>query len=329
MKALIVNENANGKKTAQVTDIDPDTLPNGDVTVNVHYSTLNYKDGLCLGSGGGLVKSYPHIPGIDFSGVVKESHNERYKPGDKVLLTGWRVGEMHWGGYAEKARVKADWLVPIPDPLTPYQAMVMGTAGFTAALAVQTLETFGLHSSQGNVLVTGAAGGVGSVAIALLAANGYNVAAVTGRGSEANALTALGAHKIIPRTDLSEISKRPLEAETWGGCIDAVGGAMLARILGQMHYGSSVAAVGLAGGTAIPASVIPFLLRGIRLIGIDSVMQPFSMRQTIWDRIAREFPFARFEPMVKTVDLNDVPALAQDILKGAIKGRIVVRINPS
>jgi acrylyl-CoA reductase (NADPH) len=262
--------------------------------VAVEYSTVNYKDGLCLSpTGGGLVRSYPHVAGIDFAGTVEASDDARYKPGDKVVLTGWRVGEVHWGGYAEKARVKADWLVPLPKGLTTRQAMAVGTAGFTAMLAIQALEDHGLTPAKGEVLVTGAAGGVGSVATALLAALGYQVAAVTGRPETEGYLRDLGAARIVPRADLAETVKRPLEAETWAGVVDNVGGAMLARVLGQMKYGGSVAAVGLAGGSALPGSVIPFLLRGVNLLGIDSVQKPYADRLRAWDRIAAALPMAK------------------------------------
>ena len=227
--ALVVEKDEDGGTRAWVQALDDSRLPAGDVTVAVDYSTVNYKDGLCIGPGGGLVRHYPHIPGIDFAGTVEASDDPRYAPGDKVVLTGWRVGEAHWGGYAQKARVKADWLVPLPDGLTTRQAMAVGTAGFTAMLAVMALEDHGIKS--GPVLVTGAAGGVGSVATAILAHLGYQVAAVTGRPETADYLTSLGATQIVAREELAETVKRPLEGETWGGCVDAVGGAMLARVL--------------------------------------------------------------------------------------------------
>ncbi len=271
--ALVVEKDeASGKTSASVQRIGEDRLPAGDVTVAVEYSTVNYKDGLCIGPGGGLVRTYPHVPGIDFAGTVEASDDDRYKPGDKVVLTGWRVGESHWGGYAQKARVKADWLVPLPDGITTRQAMAVGTAGFTSMIAVLALEAHGLKPGSGPVLVTGASGGVGSVATAILANLGYEVAAVTGRPQSADYLKSLGASRIVARKEINEAIKKPLEAETWAGCIDAVGGEMLARVLGQMKYGTSVAAVGLAGGATYPGSVIPFLLRSVNLLGIDSVM---------------------------------------------------------
>ncbi|MFK7874656.1 MAG: acryloyl-CoA reductase [Paracoccaceae bacterium] len=323
--ALIVNKNDEGKTSAEVQEITTDQLPAGDVTVAVEYSTVNYKDGLCIGPGGGLVRNYPHVPGIDFAGTVEASEDDRYAPGDKVVLTGWRVGEAHWGGYAQKARVKADWLVPLPDGLSTHQAMAVGTAGFTSMLAVMALEDHGIK--PGPVLVTGAAGGVGSVAVALLAALGHEVAAVTGRPETAEYLKSLGASQIVPRTDINETTKRPLEAETWGGCVDAVGGDMLARVLGQMSYGASVAAVGLAGGANLPATVIPFLLRGVNLLGIDSVMQPYDNRLRAWARIAKDLPIEKLDAMVQPATLSDLPGLGRDILKGQVKGRVVVDVN--
>jgi len=326
-KALVVDKDEAGATHASVQTLDDDRLPAGDVTVAVEYSTLNYKDGLCLTSGGGLVRSYPHVPGIDFAGTVEASDDPRYRPGDKVILTGWRVGEVHWGGYATRARVRADWLVPLPEGLTTRQAMAVGTAGFTAMLAVMALEDHGLTPGTGEVLVTGAAGGVGSVAVAVLAHLGYPVAAVTGRSQLEPYLRGLGASRIIPRADLAEPVKRPLEAETWAGCVDSVGGPMLARVLGQMAYGSSVAAVGLAGGAQLPATVIPFLLRGVNLLGIDSVMRPYADRVRAWSRIARDLPMATLEAMVQPAVLNDLPALGAAILKGQVQGRVVVDVT--
>ena len=326
-RALIVEKEEQGQTSASVQEIDESQLPEGNVTVAIEYSTVNYKDGLCIGPGGGLVRKYPHVPGIDFAGTVETSDDDRYKPGDKVVLTGWRVGEVHWGGYAEKARVNADWLVPLPDALTTRQAMAVGTAGFTAMLAVMALEDHGLSPENGEVLVTGAAGGVGSVATAILSKLGYQVAGVTGRPETAEYLTGLGATKIVPREELAETVKRPLEAETWAGCIDAVGGAMLARVLGQMKYGASVAAVGLAGGAGLPATVIPFLLRGVNLLGIDSVMQPYDNRVRAWGRIAQDLPMDKLEAMIVEAGLGDLPKLGADILKGQVRGRVVVDVS--
>ncbi len=312
--ALVVNKDEDsGKTQAGVAEIGLDDLPEGDVTVAVEYSTVNYKDGLCIGPGGGLVRKYPHVPGIDFAGTVETSSDDRYKVGDKVVLTGWRVGEAHWGGYCQKARVRAEGLVPLPDGLT--------------TLAVMALEDHGLKPGHGPVLVTGAAGGVGSVATAILANLGHEVAGVTGRPETADYLRDLGASQIVAREEINETVKRPLEGETWAGCVDAVGGAMLARVLGQMKYGASVAAVGLAGGAALPATVIPFLLRGVNLLGIDSVMQPYDNRLRAWQRIAKDLPMDKLEAMVHPATLADLPQLGADILKGQVKGRVVVDVN--
>jgi acrylyl-CoA reductase (NADPH) len=327
-RALVLEKDADGHAQATIKLVDIDALPQGEVTVAVEYSTLNYKDGLCLSAtGGGLVRSYPHVAGIDFAGTVETSLDPRYRPGDRVVLTGWRVGEVHWGGYSQKARVKADWLVPLPGGLTTRQAMAVGTAGLTAMLAIQALEDHGLTPDRGEVLVTGAAGGVGSVAVALLAALGYPVAAVTGRPETEAYLRGLGASRIIPRAELAETVKRPLEAETWAGCVDAVGGAMLARVLGQMKYGASVAAVGLAGGSGLPASVIPFLLRGVNLLGIDSVMKPSADRRRAWDRIAAHLPMDRLDAMIRPATLADLPGLGAAIVQGGVQGRVVVDVN--
>ncbi|KCV81793.1 quinone oxidoreductase [Actibacterium atlanticum] len=326
--ALLLTQDDAGVASANITQIDDSQLPEGDVTVAVEYSTVNYKDGLCLSpKGGGLVRNYPHVGGIDFAGTVEASDDPRYAPGDKVVLTGWRVGEVHWGGYAQKARVKADWLVPLPEGLTPRQAMAVGTAGFTAMLAVMALEDHGLTPDKGEVLVTGAAGGVGSVATAILANLGYDVAGVTGRPDTEGYLTDLGISRVVPREELSETTKRPLEAETWAGCVDAVGGPMLARVLGQMKYGGSVSAVGLAGGANLPATVIPFLLRGVNLLGIDSVMQPYDNRLRAWKRVASDLPMDKLEAMIKPAVLADLPQLGADILEGKVKGRVVVDVN--
>lgn len=326
-RALVVTKDEGGATHAAVEVVEESRLPEGEVTVAVEYSTLNYKDGLCLGSGGGLVRAWPHVPGIDFAGTVETSDDPRYRPGDRVILTGWRVGETRWGGYAQRARVRADWLVPLPPGLTTRAAMAVGTAGFTAMLAVMALEDHGLRPGDGEVLVTGAAGGVGSVATAILAHLGHPVAAVTGRPEQAEYLRGLGAARIVPRADLAETVKRPLEAETWAGCVDAVGGAMLARVLGQMKYGASVATVGLAGGAALPASVIPFILRGVNLLGIDSVMRPHADRVRAWGRIARDLPIDRLEAMIRPARLADLPELGVLILQGKVRGRVVVDVN--
>lgn len=326
-RALVVEKDETGATHAGVQTLDDSRLPAGDVTVAVEWSTLNYKDGLCMGSGGGMVRAWPHVPGIDFAGVVESSNDPRYRPGDRVVLTGWRVGESWWGGFAEKARVKADWLVPLPAGLSTREAMAVGTAGFTAMLSVMALEAHGLTPDLGEVLVTGAAGGVGSVAVALLAGRGYSVAAVTGRPETEPYLRDLGASRIVPREDLAETVKKPLESEIWAGCIDNVGGAMLARVLGQMKSDCSVASVGLAGGADLPAKVTPFILRGVNLLGINSVMVPFAKRVVAWERIQAELPMAKLESMVQECGLADLPDLGRAILKGAVKGRVVVDVR--
>ena len=326
-RAMVVDKAEDGTVSQQISELEDDRLPEADVTVAVEYSTLNYKDGLCLTGGGGLVRKYPHVPGIDFAGTVESSDSGEFAEGDKVVLTGWRVGEAWWGGYAQKARVKSDWLVPLPDGLDARQAMAVGTAGFTAMLAVMALEEHGLEPGKGPVLVTGASGGVGSIATAILGRLGYEVAAVTGRPEQEAYLQDLGAARIVPRAELAEESKRPLESETWAGAIDAVGGTMLARVLAQMKYGCSVASVGLAGSPKLPATVIPFILRGVNLLGIDSVMQPKANRLDAWHRIGRDLPMEKLEAMVTMKGLGETPEMAQAILKGQVKGRIVVDVN--
>jgi len=327
-KALVVEKDAEtGKTRAEVRQLELSDLPEAEVTVAVEYSTVNYKDGLCIGPGGGLVRKYPHVPGIDFAGTVEASADPRYKPGDKVVNTGWRVGEAHWGGYSQKSRVRADWLVPLPEGLTTRQAMAVGTAGLTAMLAIQALEDHGLRPDRGPVLVTGAAGGVGSVAVAILAKLGYEVAALTGRPETEDYLRGLGATQIVPREELAEPSTRPLESETWAGCVDAVAGNVLARILLQMKYGCSVAAIGLAGGADVPAKITPFILRGVNLLGIDSVMQPFENRLRAWQRIATDLPMDKLESMLQTVSLAELPQLGREILQGKVRGRVLVDTN--
>jgi len=326
MKAIQVDKNDDGKTSAALVELDPSSLPDGDVTVAVDYSTLNYKDGLVLSGLGGLVRQYPHVPGIDFSGSVIESQNDTFKAGDKVVLTGWRVGEIHWGGYAEQARVNAQWLTPLPDGFNTRQAMAVGTAGLTAMLGLMALEEAGLKKDNGPVLVTGAAGGVGSIACALLAANNYEVDAVTGRESSAEYLRSLGVNNIIPRADVATPNGKPLNKERWAGCIDSVGGSMLTNVLTQIKYGGSVSAIGLAGGATLDTTVIPFLLRGINLLGIDSVMCPSEKRSIAWQRLSRELPIERLESMIEEVTLEEVPEMAKAIIAGQVQGRTVVKV---
>ena len=323
--ALLLEEK-DGKVSASFPTLEDSALPQGDVTVDVTHSTLNYKDGLILNGLGRLVRKYPHVPGIDFAGTVAASQSPDYKPGDKVLLTGWRVGELHWGGYAQKARVKADWLVPMPQGLTPQRAMAIGTAGFTAMLAVLDLEAHGLKHEGGEVLVTGAAGGVGSVAVAILAKLGYKVAASTGRAEQADYLKSLGAATIVPRAELAIEKPKPLASERWNYAIDTVGGLVLANVLTGLKYGTAVAACGNAGGVDLNITVLPFILRGVDLIGVDSVMRSFADRRAAWDRLVHDLPMDRLDAMATTAGLRDLPELASKILKGQVRGRVVVDV---
>ncbi len=324
--ALVLSED-DGKVSSAIQQLSDGDLPDGDVTVRVTHSGLNYKDGMVVKGIGRLVRNYPHVPGIDFAGVVESSDSDAYKPGDDVLLTGWRVGEAYWGGYAGKARVKSQWLVPLPNGLTPKRAMAIGTAGFTSMLCVAALEDHGVAPGSGAVLVTGAAGGVGSVAVSILAKRGYTVAASTGREEQHDFLKSLGASEIVPRADLSEPSKRPLEAENFAGAVDTVGGTTLARVLAQIGYGGSVAACGLAGGANLECTVLPFLLRGVNLLGIDSVMQPYDNRVRIWQRLVEDLPMDKLDALTEEIALADLPQAANDILKGQVRGRLVVNLE--
>ena len=325
-KALLLEE-TDGKLTSRIATLDEALLPPGEVTVDVAYSTLNYKDGMILNGLGRLVRKYPHVPGVDFAGTVARSDVPEFKPGDPVILTGWRVGEAQWGGYAQKARVKASYLVKLPHGLSLKRAMALGTAGFTAMLAVMALEEHGLKPGEGEVLVTGAAGGVGSVATAVLAALGHQVTASTGRASTHDYLRGLGAKTIIDRAELAKLPSRPLDSERWAGAVDAVGSTTLATILTQLRYHASVAACGLAGGNDLPATVIPFLLRGVNLLGIDSVMCAPPRRQSAWARLAQDLPLDKLDAMTETVALSALSGLSQRILQGETRGRVVVDIN--
>jgi len=322
-RALVLNKR-DDTVTAAVEQLDEGRLPEGDMTVAVEYSTLNYKDGLIIRNKAPLVRSFPHVSGVDFAGTVLESGHAAYKPGDKVVLTGWGVGERHWGGHAERARVKGDWLVPLPKGWSTKHAMAVGTAGFTAMLAVMALEDHGLKPGDGEVLVTGGAGGVGSVAIAVLARLGHQVTVSTGRASSHDYLRSLGANAIIDRAEVAEPSSRPLENARFAGCIDAVGGQTLARVLGQLKYHGSLAAVGNAGGNSFQATVIPFLLRGVNLLGIDSVYCPAERRHAAWQRLSRDLDLAKLKAMIHEAALYDLPRLADAILKGQVQGRVVV-----
>lgn len=326
-KALMLHEADGGKVETRFEDLELARLPEGDVLVEVDYSTLNYKDGLVLKGLGKLVRTYPHVPGVDFAGTVAESGHPDFKPGDRVVLNGWRVGELRWGGYAQMARVKGDWLVPLPAALTTRQAMAIGTAGYTSMLSVMALQAHGIDPGSGPILVTGAAGGVGSVAVAILARLGYRVAAVTGRPEAQAYLTDLGATEIVARDELADPPSRPLDKERWAGCIDAVGGSMLARVLTQMQYRGAVAAVGLAGGNELNTTVIPFLLRGVNLLGIDSVMCPKAEREVAWQRLATDLPLDKLAEMEVDAALTDLPRLAGEILQGQVRGRVVVDLK--
>ena len=326
--ALVVEKDEETNVTSsEVKKISLSDLPEGDVLVNVEYSNVNYKDGLCIGPGAGLVKTYPHVPGIDFAGTVETSQNDNYQKGDQVILTGWRVGEVVWGGYSQKARVKSSQLVKMPKNMTTKEAMTMGTAGFSAMLAIIRLEEMGLSKENGEVLVTGATGGVGSVATVVLSNLGYEVVTVSGKSSSSEYLKSLGSKRIIDRSELNELIKRPLESASWAGCIDTVGGNTLSRLIGQLKYGASVAVVGNAGGNNLSASAIPFMLRGINMLGIDSAMQPYENRVKIWERLNKDFPKSFFESITEVISLSDLPRVGKEILDGKIKGRLVVDVN--
>jgi acrylyl-CoA reductase (NADPH) len=325
-RALVLHEEG-GKVAPRIEAVDEERLPPGEVTVAVEYSTLNYKDGMILQGIGRLVRNYPHVPGVDFAGTVEHSDSPEFKPGDPVIVTGWRVGETQWGGYAEKARVRASYLVRRPDGLSARQTMAIGTAGFTAMLAAIALGRHGLKPDAGDVLVTGAAGGVGSVAVALLSRLGHRVVGSTGRPEQRDYLTELGAADLIDRATLAAKPSRPLDAERWAGAIDAVGGTTLVTILTQLKNRASVAACGLAGGSDLSATVLPFLLRGVNLLGIDSVMCPGDERIEAWQRLGRDLPLDRLDRMTQTVPLSALPGLAPRILGGEIRGRIVVDVT--
>ncbi|GIU29915.1 oxidoreductase [Shewanella schlegeliana] len=315
------------KKTlANVRQITEADLPEGEVLVDVSCSSLNYKDGLAVTGVGKIIRNFPMVPGIDFAGTVLESSDERYKAGDKVILTGWGVGENHWGGLAERARVKADWLVPMPANCDAAKAMQIGTAGLTAMLCVQALQQAGIKPEDGDVLVTGASGGVGSVAVTLLAQLGYRVVASSGRVEQNGALlTKLGASEVIDRSEL-EVDARPLEKQRWAGVVDTVGNKVLATALAQMNYGGAAAICGLAGGFALPTTVMPFILRGVNLLGVDSVACPFEKRQAAWEAVLNLLPASYFEDACETISLEQVPEFAQRIIKGQVTGRVLVQL---
>jgi acrylyl-CoA reductase (NADPH) len=325
-RALVLTQAADRKVIGAVETLPVEKLPPGDVTVAVEYSTLNYKDGLVLTTGGGLVKAWPHVGGIDFAGTVESSASGTFRPGDKVVLNGYRVGELHWGGYATKARVKGDWLVKLPATISTRRAMAIGTAGYTSMLCVMALEKHGLTPAAGEILVTGAAGGVGSVAVAILAKLGFTVVAATGRPQEADYLRALGATTIMDRKALTEAADRPLLSERFAGLVDTVSGVMFARALAQVKYGGAAAVCGLAAGPAFPGSILPFILRSITVYGIDSVMLPRAPREEAWRRLGSDLPLDKLDSTVSEVGLSDLMPLAPRILKGEVRGRVVVNV---
>ncbi len=325
-KALLLEKDETGFK-ASVTDIDEARLPpEGDVTIRVDYSTLNYKDGLAIANKAPVVRKWPMVAGIDGAGTVEASDHPSWKPGDRVVHTGWGVGETHWGCLAQKARLKGDWLVALPEGLGAKQAMAIGTAGFTAMLCAMSLERLGVTRDKGEILVTGAAGGVGSIAIAILAGWGFRVVASTGRGSEADWLKSLGAAEVIDRNELAQPGK-PLQKERWAGVVDTVGSHTLANACAQAKYGGVVAACGLAQGMDLPSSVAPFILRGVTLAGIDSVMAPLALRREAWLKLARDLDRAKLDAITTTIGLREAIARAPEILAGKVRGRIVVDVN--
>ncbi|MEG3619987.1 MDR family oxidoreductase [Magnetovibrio sp. PR-2] len=326
MKAILIT-NENDTYAANVADVKEADLPEGDVLVKVDYSTMNYKDSLAITGASPVVRKFPMVPGIDFAGSVEESSHPDYKPGDKVVLNGWGVGEGHWGGLAEKASVKGDWLVPLPDAFNAKQAMAIGTAGYTAELCVMALEAHGVAPDQGEILVTGAAGGVGSVAITLLAERGFKVVASTGRPDEqADYLKGLGAADVMDRKELSEKGK-PLGKERWSGVVDAVGSHTLANACATTQYGGTVAACGLAQGFDLPATVMPFILRGVTLAGVDSVYAPKEKRLQAWSNLARDLDPVHLEEIMSEIALADAIDYAKDQMAGNIRGRVVVDVN--
>ncbi|MGB9393003.1 MAG: MDR family oxidoreductase [Xanthobacteraceae bacterium] len=324
-KAIVIDKADTGQMV-RLTDFDEKDLMDGDVTVRVEWSTVNYKDGLAITGKAPVVRRFPMIAGVDFAGTVESSTHPKWKPGDQVVHNGWGLGETHLGAYAEKARVKGDWLVRRPVGISARDAMAIGTAGYTAMLAVMALERAGIDPSRGPVIVTGAAGGVGSVAVALLAKLGFTVAASTGRTEEASYLKSLGASEIINRSELTG-SPRPLAKERWAGGIDAVGSTTLANVLSMTRYDGAVAACGLAGGMDLPTTVAPFILRGVSLIGIDSVMCPLTQREAAWRRLEADLDRGKIAAMANEIGLDDVIAAGRRIVEGKVRGRIVVKIR--
>lgn len=325
-RGILIEKDDAGYRAA-VKDIDEAQLPEGDVDIKVAYSTLNYKDGLAITGKGPVVRKFPMVPGIDLVGTVESSRNPAYRAGDQVVLNGWGVGEGHWGGLAQKARLKGEWLVPLPDAFTPKQAMSIGTAGYTAMLCVLALERHGVTPDKGEILVTGAAGGVGSVAVAVLAKLGYTVVASTGRvAEESDYLKMLGAAEIIDRATLSGPGK-PLVKERWAGAVDVVGSHTLANVCASTRYRGVVTACGLAGGADLPATVMPFILRNVLLAGVDSVMCPRADRLEAWQRLGRDLPIAKLDAITEEIGLDQAIPVAAKLLQGQVRGRVVVDVN--
>ncbi|OYU02387.1 MAG: alcohol dehydrogenase [Sphingomonadaceae bacterium PASS1] len=323
--AVMINK-TDDVQSVSLAQVNEDQLPEGNVTIDVAYSTLNYKDGLAITGASPVVRKFPMVPGIDLAGTVRESSHADWKAGDKVVLNGWGVGEGHWGGLSQVARLNGDWLVPLPSAFSEKQAMAIGTAGYTAALCVEALVQAGVTPDQGEVLVTGATGGVGSVAVALLKKAGFTVVGSTGKASEAEYLTKLGADSIIDRAELSE-KGRPLAKERWAGVVDSVGSFTLVNACAAVKYGGAVAACGLAQGADFPATVMPFILRGVRLLGVDSVMAPKAARLRAWERLARDLDPALIDVIGAEIGLGEAVAAASDLLAGKVRGRIIVDVN--
>ncbi len=326
--AVLIEKGETGQ-TVGVTDLDEAQLPDGSddtVSIDVEYSTLNYKDGLAITGKSPVVRKFPMVPGIDLAGVVTESSHADWRKGDRVVLNGWGVGETHWGGLAQRARLNGDWLIPLPSAFTTRQAMAIGTAGYTASLCVDALLQHGVSADQGEILVTGATGGVGTVAVALLNAAGFKVAAATAKSSEEQFLQQLGAVTVLDRAEFSEAGK-PLQKERWAGVVDTVGSHTLANACAQTRYGGAVAACGLAGGMDFPATVAPFILRGVSLLGIDSVMAPKQRRMTAWERLARDLGAGTLDSIAREIGLGDAIASAGELMDGKVRGRIVVDVN--
>ncbi len=324
-KALVLTQE-DGKTVSTIRELGNDDLPDGDVLLAVEYSSLNYKDGLAITGKGKIVRQWPLVPGIDLAGRVLESSSGDYAPGDRVILTGWGVGEKYWGGYSQRQRVQSKWLVPLPSGLESKQAMAIGTAGFTAMLCVMTLEEAGVTPDSGSILVTGASGGVGSVAVAILAKLGYQVTAVSGKGDAGEFLRQLGASEILTRDEMSQAA-RPLEGQRWAGAVDTVGSTTLARVLAETNYGGCVAACGLAGGADLPTTVMPFILRNVSLRGVDSVSCPLERRKSAWQRLVTDLPEAALGEIGQLAGLAQLPELADKIVRGGIRGRIIVDPN--